>query len=55
MQETTLTVKIKLTDDNSQLVIVNPHTTEPICALALMGILKSMGDFAEEWNNKHSE
>ena len=53
MQETTLTVKIKVSDDNSHLEIVNPSTTEPICALILMGIFKSMGDFAEEWNKKH--
>lgn len=39
--------------DNSHLEIVNPSTTEPICALILMGIFKSMGDFAEEWNKEH--
>ena len=53
MQETTLTVEIKVSDDNSHLEIVNPSTTEPICALILMGIFKSMGDFAEEWNKEH--
>ena len=53
MQETTLTVKIKVSDDNNHLEIVNPSTTEPICALILMGIFKSMGDFAEGWNNEH--
>ena len=53
MQETTLTVEIKVSDDNSHLEIVNPSTTEPICALILMGIFKSMGYFAEEWNKEH--
>ena len=49
MQETTLTVEIKVSDDNSHLEIVNPSTTEPICALILMGIFKSMGDFAPDF------
>lgn len=40
MKETTLTIKIKVSDDNNHVEIVDPSTSEPICALILMGILK---------------
>lgn len=52
MKETTLTIKIKVSDDNNHVEIVNPSTSEPICALILMGIYKSMGDFAIKWNEE---
>lgn len=53
MKETTLTIKIKVSDDNNHVEIVDPSTSEPICALILMGIFKSMVDFAIKWNEEH--
>lgn len=53
MKETTLTIKIKVSDDNNHVEIVDPSTSEPICAFVLMGIFKSMGDFAIKWNEEH--
>lgn len=55
MKETTLTIKIKVSDDNNHVEIVDPSTSEPICALILMGIFKSMGDFAIKWNEEHKK
>ena len=55
MKETTLTIKIKVSDDNNHVEIVDSSTSEPICALVLMGIFKSMSDFAIKWNEEHKK
>ena len=47
--------KVKVSDDNSYVELVNPTTSEPICLPVMMGLVKSMSDFALNWNEEHKK
>ncbi len=53
MKESILSVKVKVSDDNSYVELVNPTTSESICLPVMMGLVKSMSDFALNWNEEH--
>lgn len=54
MQETKLTITIRVSEDSSHVRILNPSTTEAISTPVLMGVLRSLADFVKEWNNAHN-
>jgi tRNA threonylcarbamoyladenosine modification (KEOPS) complex Cgi121 subunit len=53
MQETKLTITIGVSEGDSHVVIYNPSTTEAVSMPVLMGVFKSLADFAKEWNEEH--
>ena len=52
MQETKLTITIRVSEGDSHVVIYNPSTTEAVSMPVLMGVFKSLADFAKEWNEE---
>lgn len=53
MQETKITFTVRVEDDESRVIIANPTTTDPISLSVFMGIIRSLADFQEEWNEEH--
>lgn len=55
MDKTILQIEIKVSDDKKYVQLVNPTTSEPICLPVIMGLIKSMSDFANNWNEAHKD
>lgn len=53
MQETKITFTVRVSDDESRVIIANPTTTDPISFSVFMGIIRKLADFQEEWNKEH--
>jgi hypothetical protein len=53
MQETKITFTVRVSDDESRVIIANPTTTDPISLSVFMGIIRSLADFVNEWNKEH--
>lgn len=55
MQETKITFTVRVSDDESRVIIANPTTTDSISLSVFMGIIRSLADFQEEWNEEHKQ
>lgn len=55
MQETKITFKVRVSDDESRVIIANSTTTDSISLSVFMGIIRSLVDFVNEWNEKHKQ
>ncbi len=53
MQETKITFTVRVEDDESRVIIANPTTTDYISFNVFMGIVRSLVDFVNEWNEEH--
>lgn len=53
MQETKITFTVRVSDDESRVIIANPTSTDLISLSVFMGIIRSLADFQEEWNEGH--
>lgn len=53
MQETTITFRVRVSDDESRVIITEPAITKPISFSVFMGIIRKLADFQEEWNKEH--
>ena len=53
MQETTITFKVRVYDDESRVIITDPTMTDYISFNVFMGIVRSLADFQKEWNEEH--
>ena len=53
MQETTITFKVRVSDDESYVIITEPTMTDYISFNVFMGIVRSLADFQKEWNEEH--
>lgn len=53
MQETKITFTVRVSDDESRVIITEPAMTQPISFNVFMGIIRSLADFQEEWNEEH--
>ncbi len=53
MQETKMTFTVRVTDDESRVIITVPAMTQPISFDVFAGIIRSLADFQEEWNKEH--
>ena len=53
MQETKITFTVRVSDDESRVIITEPAMTQPISFSVFAGIIRSLADFQEEWNEEH--
>ena len=53
MQETTITFKVRVSDDESYVIITEPTMRDYISFNVFMGIVRSLADFQKEWNEEH--
>lgn len=53
MQETKITFKVRVSDDESYVIITEPTMTDYISFNVFMGIVRSLADFQKEWNEEH--
>lgn len=53
IQETKITFKVRVEDDESRVIITEPTMTQPISFDVFAGIIRSLADFQEEWNKEH--
>lgn len=53
MQEIKITFTVRVSDDESRVIITEPAMTQPISFNVFMGIIRSLADFQEEWNEEH--
>lgn len=53
MQDVKITFRVRVFDDESRVIITEPAVTEPISFNVFMGIIRSLADFQEKWNEEH--
>lgn len=53
IQETKITFTVRVADDESRVIITEPAMTDFISFSVLAGIIRSLADFQEEWNEEH--
>lgn len=53
MQDVKITFRVRVSDDESRVMITEPVVTEPISFSVFMGIIRKLADFQEEWNEEH--
>lgn len=53
MQDVKITFRVRVSDDESRVIITEPAMTQPISFNVFMGIIRSLADFQEEWNEEH--
>ena len=53
MQDVKITFRVRVSDDESRVIIANPTTTDSISLSVFMDIIRSLADFQEEWNEEH--
>lgn len=53
MQETTITFRVRVSDDESRVIITEPAMTQPMSFDVFIGIIRKLADFQEEWNEEH--
>lgn len=53
MQETKITFTVRVSDDESRVKITEPEITDFISFSVFAGIIRSLVDFQEEWNEEH--
>lgn len=55
MQETTITFRVRVSDDESRVIITEPTMTDYISFNVFIGIVRSLADFQEEWNKEYKQ
>lgn len=55
MQDVKITFRVRVYDDESRVIITEPTTTEPISFSVFVGIIRSLANFQEEWNEEHKQ
>ena len=53
MQDVKITFRVRVSDDESRVIITEPTTTDFISFSVFMGIIRKLADFQEEWNEEH--
>lgn len=53
MQDVKVTFRIRVSDDESRVVITEPTMTDSISFSVFTGIIRKLADFQEEWNEEH--
>lgn len=53
MQDVKITFRVRVSDDESRVIITEPAITEPISFGVAADIFRSLADFQEEWNEEH--
>lgn len=55
MQDVKITFRVRVSDDESRVIITEPTMTDYISFNVFMGIVRSLVDFVNEWNEKHKQ
>lgn len=53
MQDVKITFRVRVSDDESRVIITEPAVTGPISFSVFTGIIGKLADFQEEWNEEH--
>ena len=53
MQDVKITFRVRVSDDESRVIITEPTMTGPISFSVFTGISRKLADFQEEWNEEH--
>ena len=53
MQDVKITFRVRVSDDESRVIITEPTMTDSISFSVFRGIIRKLADFQEEWNEEH--
>ena len=53
MQDIKITFRVRVSDDESRVIITEPTMTDTISFSVFTGIIRKLADFQEEWNEEH--
>ena len=53
MQDVKITFRVRVSDDESRVIITEPTMTDSISFSVFAGIIRKLADFQEEWNEEH--
>ena len=53
MQDVKITFRVRISDDESRVIITEPTMTDSISFSIFTGIIRKLADFQEEWNEEH--
>ena len=53
MQDVKITFRVRVSDDESRVIITEPAMTGTISFSIFTGIIRKLADFQEEWNEEH--
>ena len=53
MQDVKITFRVRVSDDESRIIITEPTMTDSISFSVFTGIIRKLTDFQEEWNEEH--
>ena len=53
MQDVKITFRVRVSDDESRVIITEPAMTDSISFNIFTGIIRKLADFQEEWNEEH--
>lgn len=53
MQDVKITFRVRVSDDESRVIITEPTMTGTISFSVFTGIIRKLADFQEEWNEEH--
>ena len=53
MQDVKITFRVRVSDDESRVIITEPTMTDSISFSVFTGIIRKLADFQEEWNEEH--
>lgn len=53
MQDVKITFRVRVSDDESRVIITEPTMTDTISFSVFTGIIRKLADFQEEWNEEH--
>ena len=53
MQDVKITFRVRVSDDESRVIITEPTRTDTLSFSVFTGIIRKLADFQEEWNEEH--
>ena len=53
MQDIKITFRVRVSEDESRVIITEPTMTGTISFSVFTGIIRKLADFQEEWNEEH--
>ena len=53
MQDVKITFRVRVSDDESRVIITELTMTDSISFSVFTGIIRKLADFQEEWNEEH--
>ena len=53
MQDIKITFRVRVSDDESRVIITEPAITGTISFNVFTGVIRKLADFQEEWNEEH--